>query len=240
MTKVGQIESTFRFYDLECIAGDASNGLETSVIEDKVRFQVDVSRVYWCSKLGSERNRLIEHVLRDGQVLCDMFCGIGPLAVKAAVKRKGIRVLANDLNPACFEYIGKNIQLNKVKDRVIPFNMDAREFVRMVVAAGSDPLQTTVPEAFLRFDHCYMNLPVDAFEFLDVFVGLFRGANPKVWTDASGQLLLPLIHVYGFTMEHEIEAAKAFFIDRIRKAMRYPAFKAEDISLFHNIRTVSP
>jgi tRNA (guanine37-N1)-methyltransferase len=103
VTKLGQIESTFRFYDLECIAGDDSS-YETVVLEDKVRFKVDISRVYWCSKLGSERNRMIDKILKEGEVLCDMFCGIGPLAVKAAVKKK-IKVIANDLNPACFEYL---------------------------------------------------------------------------------------------------------------------------------------
>ena len=30
-----------------------------------------------------------------------------------------------------------------------------------------------------------MNLPVDAVEFLDVFIGLFKDANPKVWGDKS-------------------------------------------------------
>jgi tRNA (guanine37-N1)-methyltransferase len=103
VTKLGQIESTFRFYDLECIAGDDSS-YETVVLEDKVRFKVDISRVYWCSKLGSERNRMIDKILKEGEVLCDMFCGIGPLALKAAVKKK-IKVIANDLNPACFEYL---------------------------------------------------------------------------------------------------------------------------------------
>jgi tRNA (guanine37-N1)-methyltransferase len=42
-----------------------------------------------------------------------MFCGIGPLAVKAAAK-KGIKVYANDLNPDCYKYIVENIKLNKV------------------------------------------------------------------------------------------------------------------------------
>ena len=122
---------------MECIAGDSST-FETIVNEDKVRFKVDVSRVYWCSKLGSERNRMIESILREGDVLCDMFCGIGPLAVKAAVKKK-IRVIANDLNPACYEFIKQNIKMNKVEKLVVPFNMDAREFVRMVVKKSNDP-----------------------------------------------------------------------------------------------------
>lgn len=107
VTKLGQIESTFRFYDLECISGDPSS-YETIVNEDKVRFKVDISKVYWCSKLGHERNRMIDSILKEGDVLCDMFCGIGPLAVKSAVKKK-IKVLANDLNPVGVEYLKKNI-----------------------------------------------------------------------------------------------------------------------------------
>ena len=88
---------------MECIAGEKDR-YETIQIEDKVRFKVDVSKVYWCSKLATERNRMIETYLRDGQVLCDMFCGIGPLAVKGAVKRRKLRVVCNDLNPEGVAY----------------------------------------------------------------------------------------------------------------------------------------
>jgi len=49
-----------------------------------------------------------------------------------------------------------------------------------------------------------MNLPVDAVEFLDAFIGLFKHANPKVWNDSeTGELKLPMIHVYGFTYHHD-------------------------------------
>lgn len=113
MTKIGHIEATFRFYDLECIGGVPS--YETTLVEDKVKFKVDVSKMYWCSKLSTERNRLISEFLKDGHVLCDMFCGVGPLAVKAAVKRPGMKVLANDLNPEGVEFLRKNIKLNKVE-----------------------------------------------------------------------------------------------------------------------------
>ena len=73
-------------------------------VEDKVRFRVDVSKVYWCSKLATERNRIIKNYLRDGQVLCDMMCGLGPLSIKSAVKVKGLRVICNDLNPEGINY----------------------------------------------------------------------------------------------------------------------------------------
>jgi tRNA G37 N-methylase Trm5 len=38
-----------------------------------------------------------------------MFCGVGPLAVKAAVKRPLLKVLANDLNPDGVEFLKRNI-----------------------------------------------------------------------------------------------------------------------------------
>lgn len=62
--------------------------------------------------------------------------------------------------------------------------MDAREFIRMVIerSNGQEGLDDKIPDGFLKFNHCYMNLPVDAVEFLDVFRGLFDRANPKVWS----------------------------------------------------------
>lgn len=132
VNKIGQIESEFRFYNLECVAGE-NNKYETIQIEDKVRFRVDVSKVYWCSKLSTERNRLIEKYLQGDQVLTDMMCGIGPLAVKSAVKNKNLKVVCNDLNPEGIRYAKENIELNKVNRRVLPFNMDGREFIKFHV-----------------------------------------------------------------------------------------------------------
>ena len=60
--------------------------------------------------------------------------------------------------------------------------MDAREFVKMLVSRDStEPIKETVPTEMLKFDHCFMNLPMDAVEFLDVFVGLFNKADPLIW-----------------------------------------------------------
>ena len=47
-----------------------------------------------------------------------MMCGIGPLAVKSAVKKKKIKVVCNDLNPEAIKYCNENIRLNKVQNRV--------------------------------------------------------------------------------------------------------------------------
>jgi tRNA (guanine37-N1)-methyltransferase len=59
-------------------------------------------------------------------VVCDMFAGIGPFAIPAAKKR--CTVLANDLNPASYEYLCRNARDNGVC--ISPFNLDARDFLR--------------------------------------------------------------------------------------------------------------
>jgi tRNA (guanine37-N1)-methyltransferase len=58
--------------------------------------------VYWCSRLQPERDRLLD-MLKKHETLMDLFCGVGPLAVRAA--RKGLHVIANDLNPDCYKYL---------------------------------------------------------------------------------------------------------------------------------------
>jgi hypothetical protein len=58
-----------------------------------------------------------------------------------------------------------------------------------------------------------MNLPMDAVEFLDVFIGLFKHSNPDIWNEDN----LPMIHVYGFTNEKDKTKARAFFVERISK-----------------------
>lgn len=118
LTKIGFIENVYRTFNYELIAGD--DDLEATQVEDSVKFTVDVSKVYWCSRLGMERTRVINEFFKPGDILCDMFCGIGPLSVRAA-KVKDIKVLANDLNPDCYHYLRKNIAQNKVADLVVPF-----------------------------------------------------------------------------------------------------------------------
>ena len=57
-----------------------------------------------------------------------------------------------------------NIQANKVQNQVTPLNMDAREVVLKIYSKEID----------FHFDHVYMNLPVLAINFLDVFRGFTK------------------------------------------------------------------
>jgi tRNA (guanine37-N1)-methyltransferase len=150
---------------------------------------IDIHRCYWNSRLQHERDRILV-TLSPSDVLCDMFCGVGPMAVRCA--KKGLNVVANDLNPACYEYLVKNVARNGLEDKVKCFNLDAAAFLNELLAETTDASEIV---HFRRFTHVYMNLPGDAVEFLYVFQGMVTKASKAIWTPDTP---LPTIMVNAF------------------------------------------
>lgn len=153
--------------------------------------------------------------LKKTDIVCDVFAGVGPFSIRAA--KIGCKVLANDLNPASYEYLSKNIEKNKVGGKVKAFNQDARVFLTELLGNGMPELQE-----FLPFTDIYMNLPMDAIEFLDVLKGRF---DREVWKS------LPTVHVYGFANE------VSELINRIQGV--WGDFDMTCLK-FHQIRDISP
>lgn len=127
--------------------------------------------------------------LSKGDVLFDLFAGIGPFAIPAAKKK--CSVFANDLNPESYRWLKSNADKNHVQ--VNAFNMDARDFVR-------DVMKPELATKWHHFEeeyriHVTMNLPRIATTFLDVFRDLF---NDMSYGDFD-RVVLPIVHVYGFS-----------------------------------------
>eukprot|EP00798_Chlamydomonas_sp_ICE-L_P017065 gene17065-23357_t len=135
VNKVGSIENEYRVFQMEVIAGERN--LETEVLQHGSRFKLDFSQVYWNSRLETEHTRLVEKYLRPDQVIIDITSGIGPFAIPAA--QKGCEVYANDLNPRSAFYLNQNVKINRVAAKVKTFNMDGREFVRLICATPGGP-----------------------------------------------------------------------------------------------------
>ncbi|KAM5547667.1 tRNA (guanine(37)-N1)-methyltransferase 2 [Rosa sericea] len=129
VNKVGSISNEFRVPKFEVLAGEKD--MVTEVKQYGATFKLDYSLVYWNSRLEHEHIRLISQ-FRAGEVICDMFAGIGPFAIPAA--QKGCIVYANDLNPDSIRYLKINAEINKVGDHVHAYNLDAREFVSQLMA----------------------------------------------------------------------------------------------------------
>lgn len=162
VNKVGAIETTFRFFQMEILAGE--DRMQVEVREEGCIFTFDYSKVYWNSRLQHEHRRLVE-LFGKGQRVCDLFCGVGPFAIPAA--KKGCIVYANDLNPESVKYLDLNKEKNKISSKnLLTFNSDARTFIM-----ESHKLLNT-DSSGLFFDHYVMNLPASAHEFLDAFAEL--------------------------------------------------------------------
>ncbi|KAM6580361.1 hypothetical protein CsatA_004135 [Cannabis sativa] len=212
VNKIDSIQNDYRTMQLEVLAGNHS--LVTTVVENGLQFQVDLSTVYWNSRLATERQRLLNGFTRK-DVVCDVFSGVGPIAISAAKIVK--RVYANDLNPQAIEYLERNSVLNKLEKKIRVFNMDGRRFIVSLFTSEKAPSITQV----------VMNLPNDAVEFLDAFRGVLRGRTKEE------EYPLPLIHVYGFSKARDPEFD---FHERIRIALTEVAVDVE----MRRVRLVAP
>ncbi|XP_065862193.1 tRNA (guanine(37)-N1)-methyltransferase 1 [Euphorbia lathyris] len=212
VNKVDAIHNDYRTMQLEVLAGNRS--LVTMVVENGLRFHVDLATVYWNSRLSTERQRLLNAFTRD-DIVCDVFCGVGPITLAAARKVK--RVYANDLNPCAIDYLDRNSVLNKLERKIQVFNMDGRRFIDAMFSSDKGQTITQV----------VMNLPKDAAEYLDAFRGIYKD-HPK-----NRKLNFPTIHVYGFSKGRDPEFD---FHERIRIELAEVAVNVE----MRRVRLVAP
>ncbi|CAI9548288.1 unnamed protein product, partial [Staurois parvus] len=92
VNKINIIDSTYRNFQMEVLAGEEN--MITKVKENSFTYEFDFSKVYWNSRLGTEHDR-ITGLLKSGDLVFDVFAGVGPFAIPAA--KKNCIVYANDL-----------------------------------------------------------------------------------------------------------------------------------------------
>ncbi|NJE03034.1 class I SAM-dependent methyltransferase family protein [Thermococcus sp. MV11] len=141
--KGSKVEGEYRVRELIHLAGE--NRTETLHRENGIRLRLDVAKVYFSPRLATERMRVFEKT-QLGEVVFDMFAGVGPYAVLLAKKAK--LVFAVDLNPWAIKYLEENVRLNKARN-VVPILGDVRKVAGKVKA-----------------DRVIMNLPKFADRFL--------------------------------------------------------------------------
>ncbi|KAK6183469.1 hypothetical protein SNE40_010945 [Patella caerulea] len=197
VNKLNVIDNTFRNFQMELLAGEQD--FITTARENSCAFEFDFSKVYWNSRLGSEHKRLVD-MINKGDVLYDVFAGVGPFSILAT--KKGIEVIANDLNPESFKSLVKNIKLNKIKTELKTFNMDGREFITTVI---KEDLIKRLTDDVQNDLHISMNLPALALEFLDAYKSLLSISDISAISMETIEKRLPSVHCYCFTKSVEPE-----------------------------------
>lgn len=151
------VTGEYRTRSVSILAGERRT--ETLYTENKCRYLLDLSKVYFTPRLSTERMRIADKI-KDGDKVVDMFAGVGPFSILIAKKFPSVHVIAIDKNPDAVRYLKENIKLNRVKNVKI-IDGDARDAVKGISGA----------------DHVIMNLPHSAIEFLDAAFGVLKNGG---------------------------------------------------------------
>lgn len=186
INKCETIDNTFRNFQIEVLCGEPD--FKVKVKENGIEFEFDFSTVYWNPRLSTEHERIVK-LLRPGDVLYDVFAGVGPFSVPAGKTK--CTVLANDLNPESFKWLQSNVRLNKVTNYVSTYNKDGKDFIGNEMKNDlASRWRNNEPKTYKI--HITMNLPAMAVEFLDSFCGLLSDI------ENANQPIYPIVHVYCF------------------------------------------
>ncbi len=223
--------SAFRFFKMELIAGEAN--YVTNLRENQCSFTLDYSKVYWNSRLRKEHEDLV-CLFKPGQVVLDVFAGVGPFAIPAAKLRR-CTVHANDLNPHSYTYLLKNIEDNNVSGKVKAYNLDGREFIAQVSRNLVDEsLSGVSSEGLEPYSHAVMNLPGDATSFLTAFRGVFCG----IPEDLRQRVTMPVIHCHCFVEEKNEDEIEAIALEKVKNHLGLKELEVGSYSVVR-VRSVS-
>ncbi|MBI1662256.1 MAG: 50S ribosomal protein L11 methyltransferase [Nitrosopumilus sp.] len=136
------VEGDFRTRNLEIIAGEDNR--ETEYKEFGCKFIVDVENAFFSPRLSTERDR-ISNLIQDGEIMTNMFAGVGMFSIIAAKKKK-CTVYSLDINPIASELCERNIKLNKLAGEVISINEDAAKIINELLLDKSDRTLMLLPE----------------------------------------------------------------------------------------------
>ncbi len=143
-----RIKNEERVGQVIVIAGE--NRTETIHREYGCRYKLDLEKVYFTPRLSYEHNR-VANLVRDGEVVLNMFSGIGAFSILIAKRVENCKVFSVDINPYAIEYLKESILLNNVEDKVIPTLGDAAKI--------DEPA---------RANRIIMPLPLKSYDYLGV------------------------------------------------------------------------
>ncbi len=166
--KAGDVSGVYRVRDYTYIAGEKRTN--TVHREFGCSYRVDVAKAYFSPRLGHEHMRVAGQVAA-GEVVADLFAGVGPFSVLIGKQCPQAKVYGVDLNPDAIELLKLNVQTNKVEGNVFPVCADSREFSKSQLRGTAD--------------RAIMNLPETAIEFVDAACNAIKPAGG-------------IVHFYGF------------------------------------------
>jgi len=207
LAKSGAVEGVYRLREFTVIAGIKKTA--TTHREYGCVYHVDLAKAYFSPRLSNEHNRVALQV-KEGEMVVDMFAGVGPFSILIAKRRENVKVYAVDVNPDAVEFLKKNVAVNRVENKVMPILGDVRQVVREQLIGVADRV--------------IMNLPEKAMEYVDVACEAIKLGGG-------------IMHYYEFTnMPDPLETARV----RLSEAISQTNRNVKKILLARVVRATAP
>ena len=130
----GQIKGKYRKpTGLEHILGDDSS--EAIVKENGIRYKFDFTKIMFAKGNVHER-KILPNRIDPGNVIVDMFAGIGYFSLGIAKKADPKKVYSIEWNEVAFKYLKKNCILNHVEEVIEPILGNCKEQVPKLAKNG--------------------------------------------------------------------------------------------------------
>jgi len=137
------VSGNLRLRTLEWVTGEKRT--ETIHREYGCVFKVDLACCYFSPRLSYERMRIAREV-RMGEVIVNMFAGVGCYSIIIAKHSKADRIYSIDINPKSIEYMLQNVRLNKVGGKVIPVQGDSKQVIQERLQNIAERVLMPLPE----------------------------------------------------------------------------------------------
>jgi tRNA wybutosine-synthesizing protein 2 len=103
-------------------------GVKNSIIKHKehgVLYKFDFTKIMFSMGNLSER-KILATLVKEGEVIVDMFAGIGYFSLPIAKHSKPKKIYSIEINPESFKYLTENIKLNHFEDIITPIIGDSK------------------------------------------------------------------------------------------------------------------
>lgn len=212
LEQTGPVHGEYRLRELKWLAGEKRT--TTLYKENGCKLLVDLDKIYFSPRLSYERMRIAKLIQQSPkhENIVNMFAGVGSFSIIIAKYCKSVKIYSIDLNPEAINFMNKNIQINKISEKVIPILGDAKKIIE-------DNLQGIA-------DRVLMPLPEKAYEYLDVAISSLRSK-------------IGFIHYYDMIHAKKGEKPLNLVANRIDRRMKELRIDY-DLSSSRIVRTVGP
>ena len=171
--KTRKYSGRYRIPKLKLLAGE--NKKETEYKENNTKIKLNLEKVYFSSRLSTERKRIFGQIKRNEEVLV-MFSGSGIQPITIAKNSLANKIYGVEINPTAHKYALENIKLNKVENKIKLFQGDVKKLL---------------PKINKKFTRIVMPLPKGAKNYLNLALNKIKKNG--------------IIHFYTFSEENKYD-----------------------------------